>query len=183
MAKAKEFPPARGTVSDRALRPRKHAAGLHINTNTAREKIVLKIIKPSTKTRTKYTRPGPNEQGDYQVEDILDAWYDGLTKAKSSRWQYLVQWTGYPKNEAQWLPQSEIGDWWIEEYWRTQNMQFVSGKAEAMEEAENYLTAVEAAAKWTRDSERNAFWDWMARREKAAERAEKRARSKRRRYR
>ncbi|KAI5360751.1 Putative Chromo-like domain superfamily protein [Septoria linicola] len=120
---------------------------------------------------SKYPRPGPDEHGLYAIDGIIDATYDGLTEESCERWQYLVTWTGYPKSEAQWVTQYYAGAWYIEEYWQKQNAEFERAKEEFLT-SENFLTSVVAANKWSRDSERSAFWTWLERKEQEDQRVE-----------
>ncbi|WPA99211.1 uncharacterized protein RHO25_003827 [Cercospora beticola] len=135
--------------------------------------------EPSYGKKYKYNRPGPVRNNEYLVEDVLDARYNSFVAGK---WQYLVQWAGWPKNEASWLCRRDVDASWVEEYWRRQNASFVADRAEAAS-AKAFFTAAKVVTKWTRNSTRYSIFMWLTQREKAAKRAEQRAKAKRRRFR
>ncbi|PPJ60524.1 hypothetical protein CBER1_03195 [Cercospora berteroae] len=123
---------------------------------------------PSSSKKYKYTRPGPIRNNEYLISDILDARYNSFAIGK---WQYLVQWAGWPKNEASWLSRRDVDASWVEEYWRRQNASFVADRAEAAS-IKSFFVASKMVKKWTRDSTRYSIFMWLTQREKAAKRAE-----------
>lgn len=165
MAPAQQPPPTGGSAPTRvSLRLKQNAAGTRVDTETSTAPTDI----PSSSKKYKYTRPGPIRNNEYLVEDVLDARYNSFVAGK---WQYLVQWARWPKNEASWLPRHDVDDSWIEEYWRRQNAGFLADRAEAGS-AKAFFAAAKVVTKWTRDSTRYSIRLWVTQREKAAKRAE-----------
>ena len=65
----------------------------------------LKVADASS-ARQLHFEPGPDESGEFEVEDILDS-RDILTGRRHSR-EYLVKWLGYSLQHASWEPASNL---------------------------------------------------------------------------
>ncbi|KAG5673044.1 hypothetical protein PVAND_003121 [Polypedilum vanderplanki] len=63
---------------------------------------VLKIGKPKKNKKNEENAPGPDDNGEYEVEAIVDH------KKEKGRTLYRIRWKGYSQNQDTWQPGSEL---------------------------------------------------------------------------